>query len=151
MERVWRVCLVKLLRSIFYRARAPQLPRRTTIQAKLSKHQQLDSISAVFQDTSDTLGLSQLKLRVKPYNMADSQPPATAAPAAAATDLESKEIWGDEADQLDEDIMKVECVKCDMVVPLRATISSLLWSGAHRQGCSRGGSYTDCLQCLMVL
>lgn len=56
--------------------------------------------------------------------MADSQPPATAAPAAAATDLESKEIWGDEADQLDEEVMKVECVKCDMVDTLRATISS---------------------------
>lgn len=36
--------------------------------------------------------------------MAD--PPA--APGADATaDLESKEIWGDEADQLDEEIMKV--------------------------------------------
>jgi len=35
--------------------------------------------------------------------MADPQPPA----AAAAADLESKEIWGDEADQLDEEIMKV--------------------------------------------
>ncbi|CAM9204659.1 unnamed protein product, partial [Ectocarpus sp. 8 AP-2014] len=41
--------------------------------------------------------------------MADPQPPsADAAPAAAATaDLESKEIWGDEADQLDEEIMKM--------------------------------------------
>lgn len=35
--------------------------------------------------------------------MADPEPPA---PGAAA-DLESKEIWGDEADQLDEEIMKV--------------------------------------------
>lgn len=44
--------------------------------------------------------------------MADPQPPsADAAPAAAATaDLESKEIWGDEADQLDEEIMKVRTV-----------------------------------------
>ncbi|CAM9788188.1 unnamed protein product [Ectocarpus fasciculatus] len=45
--------------------------------------------------------------------MADPQPPsADAAPAAAAAaaataDLESKEIWGDEADQLDEEIMKM--------------------------------------------
>lgn len=38
--------------------------------------------------------------------MAD--PPQAPAPAAAATaDLESKEIWGDEAEQLDEEIMKV--------------------------------------------
>lgn len=35
--------------------------------------------------------------------MADSQPP----PPAANADLESKEIWGDDADQLDEEIMKV--------------------------------------------
>lgn len=35
-------------------------------------------------------------------------PPSEGAAAAAATaDLESKEIWGDEADQLDEEIMKV--------------------------------------------
>lgn len=51
--------------------------------------------------------------------MADPQPPAApadapaddaaaaAAAAAATADLESKEIWGDEADQLDEEIMKV--------------------------------------------
>lgn len=38
--------------------------------------------------------------------MAD--PPATPDAAGGATaDLESKEIWGDEADQLDEEIMKV--------------------------------------------
>lgn len=36
--------------------------------------------------------------------MADPQPPAS----GAAADLESKEIWGDEADQLDEEIMKVQ-------------------------------------------
>lgn len=43
--------------------------------------------------------------------MADAQPPADPAalahPAAATVDLESKEIWGDEAEQLDEEIMKV--------------------------------------------
>lgn len=76
--------------------------------------------------------------------MADSQPPATAAPVAAATDLESKEIWGDEADQLDEEVMKVECVKCDIVADLRAIISLLLQSEAHRQRWSGGGFYTDC-------
>lgn len=36
--------------------------------------------------------------------MADPQPPAS----GASADLESKEIWGDEADQLDEEIMKVQ-------------------------------------------
>lgn len=42
--------------------------------------------------------------------MADQQPtntPSGQAAKAAATDLESNEIWGDEADQLDEEIMKV--------------------------------------------
>ena len=36
--------------------------------------------------------------------MADPQQPAS----GASADLESKEIWGDEADQLDEEIMKVQ-------------------------------------------
>lgn len=38
--------------------------------------------------------------------MADPEPPAS----GAAADLESKEIWGDEADQLDEEIMKVQAL-----------------------------------------
>lgn len=36
-----------------------------------------------------------------------AEPPAAAGAAVATADLESKEIWGDEADQLDEEIMKV--------------------------------------------
>lgn len=40
--------------------------------------------------------------------MADP-PQASAAANAATADLESKEIWGEEADQLDEEVMKVIC------------------------------------------
>lgn len=65
--------------------------------------------------------------------MADPQPPAApadapaddaaaaaAASAAATADLESKEIWGDEADQLDEEIMKVRqwCVSTEVLLLL---------------------------------
>ena len=42
--------------------------------------------------------------------MAGQQPPDVPSGNAAnatAAELESKEIWGDEADQLDEEIMKV--------------------------------------------
>lgn len=40
--------------------------------------------------------------------------PADAAAAAAAADLESEEIWGDQADQLDEEIVKVGDLRlCD--------------------------------------
>lgn len=56
--------------------------------------------------------------------MADPEP---SAPGAAA-DLESKEIWGDEADQLDEEIMKVSysCAATDF--------SSASHSGLQPQG-----------------
>lgn len=57
--------------------------------------------------------------------MADPQPPP--APAAATADLESKEIWGDEADQLDEEIMKVHS--------LAECLAPLLWLVCYSSGC----------------
>lgn len=54
--------------------------------------------------------------------MAD-QPPE--APAAATADLESKEIWGDDADQLDDEIAQVrkafDAVELHSSVPVIAS------------------------------
>lgn len=65
--------------------------------------------------------------------MADQQPPAAPEPPTTA-DLESKEIWGDEA-ALDEEIMKVEWRDSEVWLQL------LRWLSHYKCGmrCDQGG------------